>query len=451
VTPDDLSDADKVRLRRLLWREKARPEQLPPDGWTTWLCRGGRGSGKTRAGAETLASLIVESPPGEGDWAVIAPTFGDARDVCIESEGGLLRCLAGYVQPGSSGWNRSQGQLHLVDGSTVFCDGADDGAYRMQGKNLRGVWCDEVGLWRRYRAKGSGRPWWEVAWDESIAFALRKDPAKIIATGTPKRGHPLVKRLLDDPLVASSQLRTIDNIRNLSKDRVDALLARFEGTTLAPQELEGVFLEDIEGALWVQRVIDDSRWQWDPPRMSRVYIGVDPSGGDSETSGETGIVAAGLIKGKCPCGERPDQAHYAVVGDCSLKASAMVRARAVVACFDTHSGDKVIGERNYGGDLVKALVEEAAKDGRVPFDYAHASRGKEIRAEPVASMYEQGRVHHVGVFHQLEDQLVTWSPDGGWSPDRLDALVWALTKLQTKRRSRVQRSSYVGRLPERLG
>ncbi len=451
--PDDLSDPDKVRLRRHLWRRKARPEQLPPDQWTTWLCRGGRGSGKTRAGAEALASLIVESAPAEGDWAIVAPTFGDARDVCVEGESGLLRCLAGYVQPGPSGWNRSQGQLHLIDGSTVFCDGADDGAYRMQGKNLRGVWCDEIGLWKRHRARDRGRAWWEVAWDESIAFALRKDPAKIIATGTPKRGHPLVKRLLDDPLVASSRLRTIDNIVNLSTERVAALVAQYEGTSLAPQELEGIYLEDVEGALWVLGMFNDDRWraEWGDPECIKVYVGVDPSGGSSETSGETGIVAAGQIRGRCPCGIRPEQPHYAVLGDCSLRGTPNIRARAIVVCYDLHEADKVIGERNYGGDTTEALVLQAAGTDRIPYEHVDATRGKAIRAEPIATTYEQHRVHHVGQFPQLEDQMTTWTPDAGWSPDRLDALVWAITKLQERRHVRVQRSKYTGRLPDRIG
>ena len=128
-----------------------------------------------------------------------------------------------------------------------------------------------------------------------------------------------------------------------------------------------------------------------------------------------------------------------------------MRGRAIIACFDQHSADKVVGERNYGGDLVKGLLDEIEKESRVPYEHVNATRGKELRAGPIAAAYEQGRVHHVQVMEQLEDQLVTWSPDGGWSPDRLDALVWAVTKLQKKQSSRVQRSSYVGRLPERLG
>jgi len=452
VNTRSLTDSDKVRLRRQLWRLKARPDQLPPEGWGTWLCRGGRGSGKTRAGAEAMADLIVLSPPVEGDWAIVAPTFGDARDVCVEGESGLLRMLAGYVKPGPSGWNRSQGQMHLVDGSTVFCDGADDGAYRIQGKNLRGVWLEEVGLWRRGPASGrAGKEWWEVAMDESIAFALRKEPGKIIATGTPKRGHPLVKRLLSDPRVVSSRLRTVDNVANLSKRRVDELIAEYEGTGLAAQELEGEFLEDVEGALWVQSMIDDYRWVWGEPSLGRVLVGVDPSGGSSDTAGETGIVAAGEIRGRCPCGVRPEQRHFAVLADCSLRGTALVRARAIVSCFDRVGADRVIGERNYGGDMVEALVAQAAGSDRVPYRNVNATRGKRVRAEPIAALYEQGRVHHVGVFPALEDQLCTWT-EGAPSPDRLDALTWALTVLSERpRRKTGMASEAVGQLPTRIG
>ena len=161
-------------------------------------------------------------------------------------------------------------------------------------------------------------------------------------------------------------------------------------------------------------------------------------------------MAAGQVRGRCPCGEKPDIPHYAVIADCSLKGTAMVRAKAIVSCFDTADADRVVGERNYGGDMVSALVREAAENDRVPYEHVNATRGKEVRAEPISTTYEQGRVHHVGVHTLLEDQLCTWQP-GSQSPDRLDALVWAITKLQEKRRRQVRRSSFAGRLPDKIG
>ncbi|MDJ0924797.1 MAG: terminase family protein [Acidimicrobiia bacterium] len=451
------SDIEKAHLRRLLWREIARRDQVVPDGeWRVWLCLGGRGSGKTRAAAEALCDLIIHSGSSDGDWAVIAPTFGDARDTCVEGPSGLLRTLQGLIRPGRSGWNRSQGQLHLVTGATVFCDGADDGAYRMQGKNLRGAWCDEIGLWKRGGASGRpGREWWEVAWDESLRLAVRIAPAKIIATGTPKRGHPLVKRLLGDDRVPSTRLRTADNVINLDPGWYRDLLDDFEGTAVESQELEGHFLENVEGALWQQRVIDSFRWnhrEWDEPALSRVVVGVDPSGGTSSASAETGIVASGIVRRACPCGTRPNQPHYAVIADCSIKDEASARARRIVECFHEHQADKVVGERNYGGDNIPALVAQVATDDRVPYEMVTAAKGKMVRAGPVVAAYEQGRVHHVGVFNRLEEQMTTFVPDtGARSPDRLDALVFSLASLLKRSSHRVRYGRHVGRLPDRIG
>ena len=228
-----------MALRAQNWREKARAEQLPPAGdWSVWYVRGGRGAGKTRTGAETLASWIFAHDPGV--WGIVAPTFGgDARAKCIEGESGLLRVLGGYPGPLVTSYNRGEGVLTLVDGSTVVSDGADDGAKRIQGYNLRGCWADEVGLWER----------WDVSWHESIANAVRKDPGLIVATGTPKLGHPLIAHLLAAEHVAETHMRTSDNIENLSRRRVDELYGQYGGSTLGRQELEGEFIEALEGSI----------------------------------------------------------------------------------------------------------------------------------------------------------------------------------------------------------
>lgn len=257
MTPAELEEYESILLAEAAeaedtdvpvdWRETARPEQTPPDGdWRIWYIRGGRGGGKTWTGANTTAELIQSSPPGE--WAVIAPTYGDARDTCIESsDSGLLSALG--LPRTYAGWNRSMGELRLPNGSVVYADGADDGALRIQGKNLRGAWCDEVGLWKK----------WDVAWDESLRFAVRKAPAKIVATGTPKRNMPaikLVRRLMADEKVAKSLLRTIDNAEHLHPEMLEELMV-MAGTPLGMQELEGAVLDDADGGYFLR---DDWRY-----------------------------------------------------------------------------------------------------------------------------------------------------------------------------------------------
>jgi len=398
-----MSPDDKRRLARQLWHRAARPEQLlPPGDWRVWYLQGGRGSGKTRAAAEALAELIETSDPG--DWAVIAPTYGDARDVCIEGPSGLLQALG--LSRSFAGWNRSIGELRLPGDGTVFVDGADDGALRVQGKNLRGAWCDEVGLWRR----------WDMAWHESLSFAVRLQPARIVASGTPKEGHGLVRLLINDATIPKSRLRTRDNLRNLSPAAVAELEERYAGTRRGRQELEGEFLTDIPGALWTRHLIENARAER-PPTLRRVVVAVDPAVTSAEGSDETGIIAAGLgVDG-----------HVYVLADRSCRESPDRWARRAVSLLEETGADRIVAEVNNGGDLVEQVLRTV--DRNVPYRKVTASRGKRLRAEPVAALYEQGRVHHAGVFPELEDQMVTWTPESTGSPDRLDALVWAATEL----------------------
>ena len=233
-------------LRKEAWRLNARPEQTPPPGdWRTWYVRGGRGASKTRTGSETLTHWITGNDPGE--WAIIAPTFGDARSVCAEShESGILRTLGKLVKA----WNRSEGVIHVHGGSTVYLDGANDGALRIQGKNLRGAWCDEVGLWETIR--------WDTAWNYSIQNAVRFAPGRIVATGTPKMGHPLVAHLLASPSTVETHMRTVDNLPNLDQRSIDSLFEQFpEGSTINRQELQGEYIEALEGS-----ILSRFDWRW---------------------------------------------------------------------------------------------------------------------------------------------------------------------------------------------
>ncbi len=253
---------------------------------------GGRGSGKSRTGAETFCDWIRTYPGGE--WAIVAPTFADSRDTCVEStSSGILTILG----PAVRSWNRSIGEILLHDGSRIYLDGADDGALRIQGRNLRGAWCDEVGLWNQ----------WDRAWNESLAFAVRHAPAKIVATGTPKMGHGLVKLLVNDPNVPKARMRTSDNVANLNPAAVAELYGRYGGTRLGQQELDGEWLEAIEGDM-----LKRAWWRYyDPdliggrkgkgiqvdrlPRFTMILLSIDTPLKDKETSDYVALQAWGVI------------------------------------------------------------------------------------------------------------------------------------------------------------
>lgn len=405
-----LRDVPTRKLLKQPWKVLRRREQKPPSGdWRIWYVRGGRGGGKTRTGAETLKGWIDDNPGL--DWAIVAPTYADARDTCMEGASGLLQALK--LNRSYPGWNRSQGELRLPTGGMVWIDGADDGALRIQGKNLAGLWADEVGLWRQ----------WKTAWDESIAFAVRIDPALIIATGTPKRGHPLVKRLMSDDTVAKTLLRTMDNAANLSRVALAELRRRYEGTELGRQELEGDILGDVPGAL-VKR--DQIRYGDAPlihvngelvPNYVRVVVGVDPAGTYGPDSDLTGIVV--VAKGA-------DGNGY-VLDDLSGRYSPGDWARKVNEAYQEHKADAVVAEVNFGGDMVEHTLRNGAFTGH--FIRVTASRGKRVRAEPIGYLYEQGRILHRRPFPELEDQWCSYTPDTLESPDRLDAAVWGFTDL----------------------
>jgi predicted phage terminase large subunit-like protein len=422
-----------LRLRQKVlgdWRDLARPDQLAPaEGWTTLFLRGGRGSGKTWAGAHILVSEIESDPlrdsEGAGKWAIVAPTYGDARDKCIEGESGLLAALyttRGEVEAGISPtvrtWNRSLGELVLHDGTEVVIDGADDGATTIQGENLRGAWCDEVGLWKQ----------WQTAWDESIGYAVRKGRARRIATGTPKRDRParaLVKRLLADEEVVSRQLRTRDNWANLS-ETFKQTVARTAGTELGRQELEGEMLEEAEGAAWKREWIEFCRTQTGPEGYTNRVLALDPSDGYVESDEQAWSL----------CAQGTDDRVYLLESEGMRTSPFEWLKKAVMRAHKT--GATIVIEKNHGGEaLVELLIQAMNELGvRVPYKVIWASDGKRTRAEPVAAFYEQAYVrgepfiYHLGEHPELEDQMCNWTGEPGEdSPDRLDAHVWAITEL----------------------
>lgn len=419
--------AELARRTAQAWRTVAHPEQLPPVGWRrVWYVRGGRGGGKTWTGSNAFAELILTSPAGE--WGVVAPTYGDARDTCIESdESGLIKALGGRCGPNGvlldkgpyiASWNRSMGDLRLRNGSVIYADGADDGALRIQGKNLRGAWCDEVGLWKR----------WKTAWDESIKYAVRKAPAKIIATGTPKRAMPaitLVKRLLADPAVVTSLLRTEDNAANLDADTLAELLLA-KGTPLGRQELDGEILDEADGALWTH---DETKARDqglglivhgdlpDDSLLGRRVLAVDPSDGEDDSDEYAVCVATVDTAGK----------GY-VLASTGVRLGPDGNVAATVRLFEQWECDIVIVEKNHGGAYLPAMLRAQG----LPVKVVSASQGKRTRAEPVAAKYGLNGpgVIHVGEHDELETQLTAFTgAPGEASPDRLDALVWAISAL----------------------
>lgn len=347
----------------------------------------------------------MESQP-DTRWAIVAPTYADARDTCVEGESGLLRCLA---HEGIEDWKRSLGELILKNGSRAKLFAAEE-PDRLRGPQHHGAWCDELSSWR-----------YDDAWDQ-LLFGLRLgDNPRVLVSTTPKP-NPLTRRLLLDPRTVITRGSTFDNAVNLAASALDTLKAKYEGTRLGRQELYAEMLDDVPGALWTRGAIERARWdQTKPmPPMQRIVIGVDPSGSDGETGDSQGIIAAG--KGK-------DGRAY-VIEDGSLRAGPDEWARRVKKLYDEHGADRIVAERNFGGEMVRRVIQTVGRN--LPVTLVTASRGKAIRAEPVAALYEQGKVSHLRPMPDLEDQMVNMTGDGFvgmGSPDRLDALVWALTEL----------------------
>lgn len=393
-----------IRAARWKWvQEQARPEQIAPKNsdWSIWLYLAGRGAGKTRTAAEWLAWEAISKP--DTRWAIVAPTYADARDTCAEGESGVLNVLRRYKA--LADWNRSLGEILLTNGSRIKLFSADK-PDRFRGPQHHGAWCDELAAYR-----------YTDAWDQ-LQFGLRLgDHPQIVVTTTP-RPVKLIRQLVDrtDGTVAITRGSTFDNAKNLAPSALADLRLRYEGTRLGRQELYGEIVDDVDGALWTRAMIDDSRVQDEPPLM-RIVVAIDPAVTSGEDSDETGIVVAGIS---------PD-GHYYVLEDLTVRTSPEKWARTAVEAYHRWKADRIVGESNNGGDMIELLLRQV--DSSIPYRKVTATRGKLVRAEPVAALYEQGRAHHVGMFAQLEDQLCNWSPDSGISPDRMDAMVWALHEL----------------------
>ena len=397
-----------------LFEHWAHAHQMPPDGdWDTWVILGGRGAGKTRAGAEWVRSMVEGSKPLEAGKArrvgLIGATYDQVRDVMIRGDSGILAVSPPDRRPT---YHATRRELVWPNGAVAQVFSAGD-PEALRGPQFDAVWADELAKWRR------GSMTWEM-----VQLCLRLgDRPRAVVTTTP-RDVKVLKDILQDAGTVSSSAPTRANRAYLARGFVDRVEALYGGSTLGRQELDGELLEEREGAFWGRAGIDAIRLET-APALDRIVVAVDPPVTSGAGADECGIVVVGAVT-KGP----PQDWRAYVLADASLKgppAAWIARARDT---FRDWRADRIIAEINQGGDLVETLLRTV--DAVVPYKGVHASRGTQSRAEPVAALYEQGRVRHCGVVPQLEDQMCAMTNAGylgSGSPDRLDALVWALTEL----------------------
>jgi len=395
------AEAAQKELAKSRYRQNARPQQLPPEGdWRIWLILSGRGWGKTFTGAGWIIEKAMSQPGIE--CAVVAPTFTDVRRTCVEGPSGIIKSLpSGALEQ----YNRSNGQITLTNGSKIHMVSADE-PDRARGLNLSYAWLDEFAAWR-----------YEETWTAGLAPALRIGHPQTIITTTP-RPTKLLREFMSrtDGSVVVTRGSTFDNAANLSQAALEELKSRYEGTRLGRQELYGELLLDTPGSLWRLSDIDETRVD-EAPELVRIVVAIDPAVTSGEESDETGIVVVG--KGA-------DGRGY-VLADRSCRDTPSGWAHRAVQAFHDFNADRIVAEKNQGGDMVEQTIRSVLSTA--PYKGITAKQGKRLRAEPIAALYEQGRISHVGSFDILEDQMTTWLPDSGLSPDRLDALVHGLTEL----------------------
>ena len=380
------------------WELWARDKQLLPEGdWTYWAIISGRGFGKTRTGVETCRIWKENYPI----LLLAGATAGDLRDIMVEGESGMLAMSPPYDKPR---YESSKSRLTWNNGAMAFLRSADE-PDRFRGLQFYKSWVDELAAWR-----------YPEAWDQiQMGLRLGNNPQVVITT-TP-RPIPILRELIKDPSTIVTTGSSYENKANLSKAFFDSIIKKYEGTRLGRQEINAELLEDVPGALWKREMIDKTRVK-EAPELVRVIIPLDPAVSGKDTSDECGIVPVGLgIDGK-----------IYVLDDLSGVYAPQQLMRVAIAAYDKHRADKIIAEKNNGGDFIQELLKLIG--GNIPYDDVWASRGKVTRAQPVVMLYEQGRVCHVGSFPKLEDEMTTWDEKAGdKSPNRIDSLVWGVTYL----------------------
>ena len=401
VLSRQISEMTPEQAEALLWdwATWARPEQLwPPGAWRVWMCLAGRGWGKTRTGAEACRHAIDQ---GYRRLALVAPTAADARDVMVEGESGILAIFPYKQRPT---FNPSNRRISFSNGAIATLYSADQ-PERLRGPQHDFAWCDETASWRRPEA-------WDML---MLGLRLGEDPRAVV-TGTPKP-LKLIRDLAKAKTTHLTTGTTFDNQSNLAPAFFADIIRKYEGTRLGRQELNAEILGDTPGALWNWEMIEASRCE-QPPELVRIVVAIDPATTFGEDSDETGIIAAGLgVDGRA----------Y-VLEDGTERAAPLEWCRSSIRLYHKLRADRIIGETNNGGDLIEVLLRQV--DPLISYQGVTASRNKITRAEPIAALYEQGRVKHVGAFPEMEEQMCNYVPSPGVkSPDRMDALVWALTAL----------------------
>ena len=380
--------------------QKMPPIDAVPGGWVYWFVMAGRGFGKTRIGAETVRVWVRDFPLVN----LVGPTSDDIRDVMIEGESGILAICPKNERPL---YQTSKRRLLWPNGAISLLFTADE-PERLRGKQHMKVWADEIAAWR-----------YADSWDQ-LQFGLRLGTQpQCVITSTPKPTK-LVKEIAKDKRTIVTRGTTYENKANLAQVFLEKIVTKYEGTRLGRQELNAELLKDNPGALWQQDQIEATRVSMLPNDVIRGVVGVDPSTTSKETSDEWGLIVA-FRDARSP-------AHYYVVEDASNIYTPDQAAGAVDVQYKKHALDRVVAETNQGGDMVETVMRH--KNANIPYKGVHASKGKVTRAEPISAMYEQGRVHHVGIFAVLESEMTDYNPlTSTDSPNRMDALVWALTDL----------------------
>jgi phage terminase large subunit-like protein len=378
-------------------------QREPDTDWRTWLILGGRGAGKTRAGAEWVRDVARD---GRARIALIGETEHDVREVMVEGVSGILAVHPHDKRPH---WSSSRRRLEWMNGAVAEAFSAEQ-PDSLRGPQFSHAWCDELAKWKAA----------ETAFD-NLQFALRLGarPRQLVTT-TP-RPISLLKRLIADPATVLTHAATQANARNLSAAFIDHVQARYGGTRLGRQEIDGEIIEERSDALWSRAMLEGARVLRAPESLMRVVVAVDPPVSSTQRADACGLIAAGMAEGGT---------IYVLADDTCAGLSPQAWASRAVALWHRLAADCLVVEVNQGGDLVRAVIREV--DRSVPVTPVRALRGKWLRAEPVAQLFEQGRVRLVGAFPELEDEMCDFGVDGlssGRSPDRVDALVWAVTAL----------------------
>tara|TARA_R100001510_G_scaffold51822_1_gene51966 strand:+ start:400 stop:1650 length:1251 start_codon:yes stop_codon:yes gene_type:complete len=389
------------------WLKTAREKQLPPnEDFFIWLILAGRGWGKTRTGAQDIALYALRNP--NSNCAVVAPTFGDLRRVCFGGPSGLLSLIPNdcyQTNFGTNGFSSSVCEIRLQNGSKITGYAAVN-PERLRGPQFHRAWCDELAAWQ-----------YPEAFDQ-LMFGLRLgNKPQCVITTTPKPTK-LIKDLVIRQDVTVTKGSTFENEANLAESALEMMRERYEGTALGRQELYAEIVDDVEGALWTHTIIEEQRLAADTEKeLKQIMVAIDPAVTAGDDSDETGIIVVG----------KDYNNHFYILEDLSGRHSADNWGKIAVRAYYEWEADRIIAEVNNGGDLVERLIRSI--DVNVPYRSVRASRGKMVRAEPIAALYEQRRVHHIGVFEELESQMCTYVGQVKPSPDRLDALVWGLSEL----------------------